>query len=567
MATPNPPPPPPMDLSSLAILALSFLYLSMGLNHFFGPAPPTPAYAVMIDAGSTGTRAHIASFLPQPSLGGGDDGAPPPAAAFATAAAAAPLPTLLSYSTVSFPTPLTDLATSADAQTLFSPLLADVGRKVPAAARPRTPLFLRATAGVRAGAAAVPGGASGVMARAAAALEGGGYAWQGGGVLDGRVEGAYAWLSVNYLMGRLTSIADGGTGGGGAGGGAKAAAAGGSVPASSLGAMDLGGASLQVVRTLRAGEDPATVAVGAGDVVTLPIGRSTSSVVAFSYDGWGLISGTAQVLNALDEAGTLEAANPCFPPSELPHRVVLPGRGPGRLPVDGAGDFRACVDVAKALVTPAFAGLPDGDEDGSEYVAFAYLYDRTVGVGLAENATLYELWELGARVCQGEVSEGGFPIPEVVRNGDRNRVCLELAYVYALLRWGVKVGGGKRWRRDCCRDRGQTLPLALSANSCAAPHSVHSSRSHVTSNRGESTQSNIYCPTGLSSLFSPIPSSSDGVVDFCKCKTASPAPCATIASPPSASPSITVTRPSAVTSAPSRVTGPLSPPAPPPPRS
>lgn len=281
------------------------------------------------------------------------------------------------------------------------------------------------------------------MARAAAALEGGGYAWQGGGVLDGRVEGAYAWLSVNYLMGRLTSIADGGTGGGGAGGGAKAAAAGGSVPASSLGAMDLGGASLQVVRTLRAGEDPATVAVGAGDVVTLPIGRSTSSVVAFSYDGWGLISGTAQVLNALDEAGTLEAANPCFPPSELPHRVVLPGRGPGRLPVDGAGDFRACVDVAKALVTPAFAGLPDGDEDGSEYVAFAYLYDRTVGVGLAENATLYELWELGARVCQGEVSEGGFPIPEVVRNGDRNRVCLELAYVYALLRWGVKVGGGR----------------------------------------------------------------------------------------------------------------------------
>lgn len=443
MATPNPPPPPPMDLSSLAILALSFLYLSMGLNHFFGPAPPTPAYAVMIDAGSTGTRAHIASFLPQPSLGGGDDGAPPPAAAFATAAAAAPLPTLLSYSTVSFPTPLTDLATSADAQTLFSPLLADVGRKVPAAARPRTPLFLRATAGVRAGAAAVPGGASGVMARAAAALEGGGYAWQGGGVLDGRVEGAYAWLSVNYLMGRLTSIADGGKGGGGAGGGAKAAAAGGSVPAPSLGAMDLGGASLQVVRTLRAGEDPATVAVGAGDVVTLPIGRSTSSVVAFSYDGWGLISGTAQVLNALDEAGTLEAANPCFPPSELPHRVVLPGRGPGRLPVDGAGDFRACVDVAKALITPAFAGLPDGDEDGSEYVAFAYLYDRTVGVGLAENATLYELWELGARVCQGEVSEGGFPVPEVVRNGDRNRVCLELAYVYALLRWGVKVGGGR----------------------------------------------------------------------------------------------------------------------------
>lgn len=357
MATPNPPPPPPMDLSSLAILALSFLYLSMGLNHFFGPAPPTPAYAVMIDAGSTGTRAHIASFLPQPSLGGGDDGAPPPAAAFATAAAAAPLPTLLSYSTVSFPTPLTDLATSADAQTLFSPLLADVGRKVPAAARPRTPLFLRATAGVRAGAAAVPGGASGVMARAAAALEGGGYAWQGGGVLDGRVEGAYAWLSVNYLMGRLTSIADGGKGGGGAGGGAKAAAAGGSVPAPSLGAMDLGGASLQVVRTLRAGEDPATVAVGAGDVVTLPIGRSTSSVVAFSYDGWGLISGTAQVLNALDEAGTLEAANPCFPPSELPHRVVLPGRGAGRLPVDGAGDFRACVDVAKALITPAFAGF------------------------------------------------------------------------------------------------------------------------------------------------------------------------------------------------------------------
>lgn len=444
MATPNPPPPPPMDLSSLAILVLSFLYLSLGLGHFLGPAPPTPVYAVMIDAGSTGTRAHIASFLPLPSSGGGDDGAPPPAAAVTAAAAAAPLPTLLSYSTVSFPTPLTELATAADARTLFSPLLADVGRKVPAAARPRTPLFLRATAGVRVGAAGAPGGASGVMARAAAALDGSGYAWQGGGVLDGRVEGAYAWLSVNYLMGRLSAVTGGGGGGGGAGGVAKAAAARGAVPAPSLGAMDLGGGSLQVVRTLRAGEDAASVAAaGAGDVVTLPIGRTTSSVVAFSYDGWGLVSGTAQVLSALDNAGTLEAANPCFPPSELPHRVVLPGRGPARQPVEGAGDFRACVDVAKALVSPAFAGLPDGDEDGSEYVAFAYLYDRTVGVGLAENATLYEIWELGAQVCRGEQSEGGFPIPEVVRNGDRNRVCLELAYVYALLRWGVKVGGGR----------------------------------------------------------------------------------------------------------------------------
>ncbi|GAB0492986.1 hypothetical protein MMPV_004257 [Pyropia vietnamensis] len=441
MANPNPPSPPPMDVSSLAILALSFLYLSLGLSHFFGPAPPTPVYAVMIDAGSTGTRAHIASFLPQPSLGGRDDGSLPPVTAVAAAAATAPLPTLLSYSTVSFPTPLTDLATPADARKLFSPLLADVGRKVPATARPRTPLFLRATAGVRAGAAAVPGGASGVMTRAAAALEGGGYAWQGGGVLDGRVEGAYAWLSVNYLMGRLSSDAGGGAGGGRAGGATKAAAAPTSAP--SLGAMDLGGGSLQVVRTLRAGEDAATVAASSGDVVTLPIGRSTSSVVAFSYDGWGLVSGTAQVLRALEDAGTLETANPCFPPSELPHRVVLPGRGHGRQPVEGAGDFRACVNVAKTLVVPAFAGLPDGDEDGSEYIAFAYLYDRTVGVGLAENATLYELWEFGTQVCRGEVSEDGFPIPEVVRNGDRNRVCLELAYVYALLRWGVKVGGGR----------------------------------------------------------------------------------------------------------------------------
>jgi len=402
----------------------------------------------MIDAGSTGTRAHIAAFAPLPSARGRAAGAAPPpptaAAAAAETAAAAALPALLSYTTVSFPTTLTELASPADATALFAPLLADVGHKVPAAARARTPLYLRATAGVRVSAASAPGGSAAVMDRAAAALNSSGYAWQGAGVLDGRVEGAYAWLSVNYLLGRLPSAPDAGGGGGGVGAAAAAAAATGGAHASSFGAMDLGGGSLQVVRTVRGGEDAASVAAaGAGHVVTLPVGGHAASVVSFSYDGWGLGGGTSRVLDALDSAGALDGDNPCFPPSELPHRVVVPSRGTERIPIVGTGDFRRCVDAAKRLVAPAFVGLPDGDEDGSEYVAFAYLYDRTVGVGLAENATLYEVWELGSRVCRGERSADGFLLPESVRNGERSRVCLEVAYVYALLRWGVKVGGGR----------------------------------------------------------------------------------------------------------------------------
>jgi len=436
-----------MDLMSLAIVVLGGLYLSLALGQFMAPPPPTPVFAVMIDAGSTGTRAHIAAFAPLPPAPGRAAGAAPAASA---AAAAAALPTLLSYKTVSFPTTLTELASPADATALFAPLLADVGHQVPAAARGRTPLYLRATAGVRLAAASVPGGSAAVMDRAAAALNGSGYAWQGAGVLDGRVEGAYAWLSVNYLLGRLPTATDAGgggqSGGGGGGSAAVAAAAAGGAAASSFGAMDLGGGSLQVVRTVRGGEDAASVAgAGAGDVVTLPVGGGAASVVAFSYDGWGLGGGSARVLAALDADGTLDEDNPCFPPSELPHRVVVPSRGAGgeRLPIVGAGDFRRCVDAAKRLVAPAFAGLPDGDEDGSEYVAFAHLYDRTVGVGLAENATLYEVWELGSRVCRGERTADGYALPESVRNGERSRVCLEVAYVYALLRWGVKVGGGR----------------------------------------------------------------------------------------------------------------------------
>jgi hypothetical protein len=65
----------------------------------------------------------------------------------------------------------------------------------------------------------------------------------------------------------------------------------------------------------------------------------------------------------------------------------------------------------------------------TEFYAFAYFYDRTVGLGLPENATKEQLAELGDRLC-------GPHAPNALTTGSTaaEEACAEYAYVYALLK-------------------------------------------------------------------------------------------------------------------------------------
>ena len=183
-----------------------------------GPAPGASAYAVVFDAGSTGNRVHVFEF-----------------------SAASPATTIGALANEVFRAETPGFrARAADpdaAAAMLDPLIETARAAVPAHLRPRTPLTLRATAGLR----LLPEGpeaADAILAAARAKLEATEFLVRPDRVtlLDGADEGAFGWIAVNYLLGNDAAMRGAGGGGGGASGGfgfgGRKAAAGGSSAAS-----------------------------------------------------------------------------------------------------------------------------------------------------------------------------------------------------------------------------------------------------------------------------------------------------------------------------------------------
>ena len=175
----------------------------------YAPSLPLVQYALMIDAGSTGSRIHIYKFhncLATPS--------------FEYEVFRMTQPGLSSYA-----------GAPADAARSLDVLLDAAARVVPEALRACTPVAVRATAGLR----LLPGTQSAEILAAVEARIRGAYPFRlvdadGVAVMDGKDEGVYAWITANYLMGTIKEGAAVGAGGPG-----------------TYAVLDLGGASTQIV--------------------------------------------------------------------------------------------------------------------------------------------------------------------------------------------------------------------------------------------------------------------------------------------------------------------------------
>jgi len=116
------------------------------------PPPPAVVYGLMIDAGSTGSRVHTFAFdrVADPAAAAAAAAAATSAAAGKAAAAAAAKLQLRNEDFLAVKPGLssfkTDPVAAADS---LQPLLERARAVVPAAQRARTPVFLRATAGLR----------------------------------------------------------------------------------------------------------------------------------------------------------------------------------------------------------------------------------------------------------------------------------------------------------------------------------------------------------------------------------------------------------------------------------
>ncbi|KAG6894548.1 hypothetical protein C0992_005673 [Termitomyces sp. T32_za158] len=401
---------------------------------------PLIHYTLLLDAGSTGSRIHIYKFHNCHAS-----------------------PTL-EYEVFSQTQPGLS-AFAADpargAQSL-DVLMDEATRVVPPALRPCTPVIVRATAGLR----LLHGTRAEELLRAVeerlrrwefAVLHG------AVSVLDGRDEGVYAWVTANYLFGALE----------------RAQA---QERRETYAVLDLGGASTQIA--FEPWTPAAAAAMPAGEHrYEFAMAGRTHVLYQHSYLGYGLMRAREDVHRLVDFTARLRAGNdsesavltrvgnPCV--IKHTERVVpLDGRNVTMAGEDIAS-FDACLRVVDLIIAKdttckappcSFNGvyqppLTDTFPTGP-ILLLSYFYDRLAPLLPTHTAhlTVHTISALARRICAGDV-DADVDAREVQ---GRPEYCLDLTYMYALLRRGYDFPDAREVR-IAKRVRGTELGWALGA--------------------------------------------------------------------------------------------------------
>lgn len=248
---------PPMQFSRLSLPLVALVALAGACKKDPPPQPPQPVaatpepetaaepapacdYLVLVDAGSTGTRAYT----------------------FKITTAAGALPTIAQLAVNKAEPGISAFkAEPAKAGEQIAGILKAEGgalATIPAACHGKTPTAVMATGGMRLleGEDGGEAAANAIYEAITGAVKGTGLDARFAGTISGQQEAVYGWLSVNYALGKLA--ADGPT----------------------EGVLDVGGVSAQI----------AFVPAEAGDAPTIPVkvGDRTVGLYAHSYAGYGL---------------------------------------------------------------------------------------------------------------------------------------------------------------------------------------------------------------------------------------------------------------------------------------
>nr|XP_006117796.1 ectonucleoside triphosphate diphosphohydrolase 5 isoform X2 [Pelodiscus sinensis] len=345
-------------------------------------------YGIMFDAGSTGTRIHIYTFVQKnpeqpPELEG---------EIFESVK-----PGLSAY--VDQP--------EKGAETVRG-LLEMAKGAVPPSYWKETPVVLKATAGLR----LLPAPkAQALLSEVREVFEESPFLVPNNSVsiMDGSSEGVLAWITVNFLTGQLYGQNQ-----------------------QTVGTLDLGGASTQITFLPRSEETLEQTPV---DFVTsFEMFNSTYKLYTHSYLGFGLKAARLATLGALE----MEADGQMFRSSCLPKRLeaewhfagVRYQYGGNR---KGETGFEPCYSEVLKVVQGKLH-QPDEIRRNSFY-AFSYYYDRAVDTNLID-------YEKGGVL---EVRDFERKAKEVCDNLDRYTsaspfLCMDLSYITALLKEGFGFG-------------------------------------------------------------------------------------------------------------------------------
>lgn len=376
------------------------------------PGKPILQYAVMIDAGSSGSRVHIYKFnycKEEPELEN---------EVFEMLE-----PGLSSYKG--------NPEAAADS---LEPLLQLAIESVPKEMQSCTPIAVKATAGLR---LLGKEQSDAILFSVRTRLEQK-YPFPIADVeiMDGKDEGVYAWITVNYLLGKLKPSQRG-----------KSAAT-----------FDLGGASTQIVFEPEFPIENEQMLPG-DHQYQLEYAHTTYNLYQHSYLGFGLkearkrIKEEAIKLWSKGDEVPGRVFHPCLPEGHKElikytsatstKTIELVGTGAGHAACRGLIESVFGKEKSCALNPCAFDGvyqpsLTDTFGDRDLYV-FSFFYDLTQPLGMPLEFTVREFGELANRVCSGD-AEVFRHVPNALSAIKSSAdYCLDLTYTHALLRIGYDV--------------------------------------------------------------------------------------------------------------------------------
>lgn len=277
-------------------------------------------------------------------------------------------------------------------------------------------------------------------------------------VMEGSDEGVLAWITVNFLQGRITHQSLGRS--------PQATKLDNYEQLSMVASrtsvvMDLGGGSTQLVfavdphrsRSQSANADASCLEQQHPEYYyQLPLEIGSLFLYQHSFLGYGMMEARKRIKQAaIDRAGPIALAAhqaqraagkpavhffPCFPDG------FTQGVDGSALDVlIGSGcSWTACLALAQTLFDKQTAcSLPPCSFGGihqppinpnASIVAFSYLYERTIPLGLVSPLSLRDIANAGQRLCHPED-------PFLVKNPEW---CLDIAYAFALLHHGYGIG-------------------------------------------------------------------------------------------------------------------------------
>jgi apyrase len=356
-------------------------------------------YAVVFDAGSSGSRVHVFCFDSKTQLVKvGDD----------LELFKQKKPGLSNYAS----------DPKAGAESLQS-LLDEALGVVPPDQQSTTPVRLGATAGLR----LLPGDQSKeLLQEVDRLLERSPFKFESEwvNIIDGTQEGSYQWVTVNYLLGNLGKSFD-----------------------HTVGIVDLGGGSVQMAYALSeedAGKAPAGDKNEESYVQKIKLLGVTYNLYVHSYLNYGLYAARAEVLKLVEDGSSC----PCLPKGfQGPYKYG--DNTYTTLASDEGGDYDKCKSlVVKALNTDracthmkcTFGGIwSGGGGDGFKKLFVAsFFFDRAVDAGIIKDESA-----LTAKVKPLDFEEAARKVCAIDLEEEQKFLCLDLVYQYSLLVTGFQL--------------------------------------------------------------------------------------------------------------------------------